>query len=372
MYLLKKNIHKHIPKEWIAHVKFFTGGWVIALIFFYLMRQVGVSDLRRFNFSFAKFILLLLFLSLLAGILFGSLHHIFQKYFFRKIPLWKLMLRLLIDQLIIITLIAFAFYFSIKMVEKKPPGFWNFVKSPSTIIYYLYIFLVNLFLSFLWEVTRLLGRGNFFKLITGKFYSPKEEYRIFMFVDLNSSTTIAEKLGHIAYSSFIKDCFYDLGIVQHYNAQIYQYVGDEAVLTWERYKMKHVTECIDAFWAFDDEILSRANYYKDTYGIVPEFKAGMSIGMVTVVEIGDVKKEIAYHGNTVNTASRIEAVCNVYKEKILISKKLYDELIKEKSSYVYTKIAETQLRGKQGTTEIYSVRRSKVVSEPSSAIIASA
>ena len=86
------------------------------------------------------------------------------------------------------------------------------------------------------------------------------------------------------------------------------------------------------------------NYYKDTYGIIPGFKAGMSIGMVTVVEIGDIKKEIAYHGNTLNTASRIEAVCNFYNEKLLISKKMYDELVKESSSYIYTKIAETQLK----------------------------
>ncbi len=179
-----------------------------------------------------------------------------------------------------------------------------------------------------------------------------------MFVDMNSSTTIAEKLGHLAYSNLIKDCFYDLAVVQHYNAQIYQYVGDEAVLTWERFKMKKVTECIDAFWAFDDELSKKSEYYKDTYGIIPEFKAGMSIGMVTVVEIGDIKKEIAYHGNTLNTASRIEAVCNIYNEKLLISKKMYDEFSKEESSYIYTKIAETQLKGKHGITEIYGIRRS--------------
>ncbi len=107
------------------------------------------------------------------------------------------------------------------------------------------------------EITRLLGRGNFFKLIAGEFYSPKEEFRIFMFVDLNSSTTIAEKLGHLAYSNFIKDCFYDLAIVHNYDAQIYQYVGDEAVLTWERAKMKSVTECVDAFWAFNDVLIKK-------------------------------------------------------------------------------------------------------------------
>ncbi len=111
-------------------------------------------------------------------------------------------------------------------------------------------------------------------------------------------------------------------------------------------------------------LLKKAGYYKDKYGIVPEFKAGASIGMVTVVEIGDVKKEIAYHGNTLNTAARIEAVCNIYGEKLLVSKKLYDELAKENSHYTYNKIAETQLRGKQGITEIYSVNRPvKIIAE---------
>lgn len=358
MYLLKKNNNRHIPKEWKEHVKFFTAGWFIALIFFYVMRQVGVSGLKHFNFTPLEFILLLIFFSILSGVIFGSLHHVFQKYFFRKIPLWNVLLRLMIDQLIIISLFTVISFFFITMIANYRQGFWYFLKSPSSFIYYLYVFLVNLFLSFLWEITRLLGRGNFLKLITGKFYSPKEEYRIFMFVDLKSSTTIAEKLGHLAYSNFIKDCFYDLSIVNHYNAQIYQYVGDEAVLTWERKKIKNVTECIDAFWAFDDELLKRSGYYHNKYGIIPEFKAGMSIGMVTVVEIGDTKKEIAFHGNTLNTASRIEAVCNLYNEKLLISKKLYDELTKEASPYIYTKVAETQLRGKQGITEIYSVRRS--------------
>jgi adenylate cyclase len=121
--------------------------------------------------------------------------------------------------------------------------------------------------------------------------------------------------------------------------------------------MKSIMECVDAFWAFDNELLKKSGYYKDKYGIVPEFKAGASIGMVTVVEIGDVKKEIAYHGNTLNTAARIEAVCNIYGEKLLVSKKLYDELIKENSTYTYAKVAETQLKGKQGITEIYSINR---------------
>ena len=75
-------------------------------------------------------------------------------------------------------------------------SFQDFLRSPAAFVYYFYVFFVNSTLALLLEVSRLLGRGNFYKLVTGKFYSPKEEYRIFMFVDLNSSTTIAEKLAN--------------------------------------------------------------------------------------------------------------------------------------------------------------------------------
>jgi len=338
-------------------VRSYIVGWFFASIFFYIMRETGVNGLPHLDFTVPKLILFIPSFAVFSGILFGSLQYFFEKYLFRKIPLWKLLVRLCIDQLLIISLLTVIYYFAITAMKMNTLSFWDFFKSPSAFIYYLYVFLVNSTLSLLLEINRLLGRGNFFKLIAGKFYNPKEEYRIFMFVDLNSSTTIAEKLGHLAYSSFIKDCFYDLAIVHNYNAQIYQYVGDEAVLTWERSKMKSVIECVDAFWAFDDELFKKSGYYKDKYGIVPEFKAGASIGMVTVVEIGDIKKEIAYHGNTLNTAARIEAVCNMYGEKLLVSKKLCEELVKENSTYTYARVAETQLKGKRGITEIYSINR---------------
>jgi adenylate cyclase len=338
-------------------VRSYIVGWFFASIFFYIMRETGVNGLPHLDFTVPKLLFFIPAFAVFSGTLFGSLQYFFEKYLFRKIPLWKLLVRLCIDQLLIISLLTVIYYFAITMMEMNTLSFWDFFRTPSAFIYYLYVFVVNSMLSLLLEINRLLGRGNFFKLIAGEFYNPKEEFRIFMFVDLNSSTTIAEKLGHLTYSSFIKDCFYDLAIVHNYDAQIYQYVGDEAVLTWERSKMKSVIECVDAFWAFNDELLKKSGYYKDKYGIVPEFKAGASIGMVTVVEIGDVKKEIAYHGNTLNTAARIEAVCNLYGEKLLVSKKLYDELAKENSSYTYTKVAETQLKGKQGITEIYSINR---------------
>ena len=54
-------------------------------------------------------------------------------------------------------------------------------------------------------------------------------------MDLKSSTTYAEKLGHIKYSQLLQDFFSDLtDVVSQFNVQVYQYVGDEAVISWDK------------------------------------------------------------------------------------------------------------------------------------------
>ncbi|MEO7961370.1 MAG: adenylate/guanylate cyclase domain-containing protein [Ginsengibacter sp.] len=336
--------------KWFQHIQFYTAGWFFASIFFYMMRQVGVAGVNGVNVPLKHFVLLLPVFSLAPGLIFGSLQYLFEKNLKVSIPLPIQLIRIFVIQLIVITIFALAFYLII-----SGGNFWAFLNSPATFVFNFYVLIANLFFAFLIEIIKLIGRRNFIKLITGKFYTPKEEYRIFMFIDLKSSTSIAEKLGHLSYSHFIKDCYADLDVVMKYGTEIYQYVGDEVVFTWERSKIKRVTQCVEAFWSFHNKLLSKADYYTSNYGVVPEFKAGMSIGMVTVVEIGDFKKEIAYHGNVLNTTSRVVDLCNFFGEKLLITKKVYDELMSEKPHYIFQKVTETKLRGKSELTEVFSI-----------------
>lgn len=319
------------------------------------MRQVGVVGENGVNIPFLRFIILLPGFAIVPGFIFGSLQYFFEKNLKRKIPIVLLIGRVIIVQLVVISILTVGFYALVAMMENTWTNFYKHIFSSGSFVLNMYVLLANLYFAILIEIIRLIGKNNFLKIITGRFFNPQEEYRIFMFIDLNSSTTIAEKLGHVNYSNFIQDCFSDMDIVHAYGAEIYQYVGDEAVLTWKYSKMTSVIQSIDAFWAFQTRLQHESEYYFMKYGMVPEFKAGMSIGMVSVVEIGKAKKEIAYHGNTLNTAARVVALCNVYKEKLLITRKLYDEYAKVQSKYIFKKITETQLRGKQGMTEIYSV-----------------
>lgn len=349
---------------WIQHIKFYSWGWLFASVFFYLLRQAGIAYPNGKNLLLPHFLLLLPILAIVPGIIFGSLQYFFEKNIKRKTPLPVLLLRIFLVQLIAISIFSFAYYFFL-----ADESFLTFITSTKVFVFNFYVFIANLYFAFLVEIIRLIGRSNFIKLVTGRFYSPKEEYRIFMFIDLNSSTGIAEKLGHIAYSHFIKDCYSDLDVVDKFDTEIYQYVGDEVVFTWQRSKTRSIDQCIDAFWAYSDKLSARAPYYNSRYGVVPEFKAGMSIGMVTVVEIGEFKKEIAYHGNTLNTTSRVVELCNIYAERLLITRKVFEEIQKEKSKYSFKKVTETQLRGKKGLTEIFGVRRPLATEIPESSSV---
>ncbi len=76
-------------------------------------------------------------------------------------------------------------------------------------------------------------QANFWSLTRGKYNCPKQEYKICMFLDINSSTTIAEQLGDETHHSLLKDFFADITTpVLDNKGSIYQYVGDEVVICW--------------------------------------------------------------------------------------------------------------------------------------------
>jgi len=143
-------------------------------------------------------------------------------------------------------------------------------------------------------------------------------------------------------------------LVEKYRAEIYQYVGDEAVLTWKLEKGLKNQNCLRLFLGFDEQLKSRAAYYSEQYGFVPEFKAGVNSGLVMVAEIGEIKKEIAYHGDVLNTASRIQSQCNHYGKNLLISEYLKNKL-SAPDGFTMELLGTIELRGKSELVSIYSV-----------------
>jgi adenylate cyclase len=173
-----------------------------------------------------------------------------------------------------------------------------------------------------------------------------------MFLDLKSSTTIAEKIGHKKYSELIQECFKDISIIGKYGGEVYQYVGDEAVFTWDADKKNAHRKCIEAFYAFQARIEKKKDLYLTKFGVVPLFKAGIHGGTVMVAEVGILKKEIAFHGDTINTAARIQALCNE-KDKIFLASDYFQVLADENNSILLEHMGDIILKGRKGTTKLY-------------------
>jgi len=224
-----------------------------------------------------------------------------------------------------------------------------------TMSLFIYFAISIMFFNFMLQLSRKFGPGNLFKMLIGKYYKPREEQRIFLFLDLRNSTGIAEHLGHQNYSRFLQNCFHDITeIVIKYKAEVYQYVGDEVVLTWKIKDGLESLNCIKAFFAFENKLKNKKEFYEKQFNTFPEFKGGMDMGLVTVAEIGDLKRDIAYHGDVLNTASRIQHQCNKLNKKLLISKNLESQ-IHQLNGFDKEFIGEIQLRGKEHTTEVFSL-----------------
>jgi len=203
------------------------------------------------------------------------------------------------------------------------------------------------------EVNEKYSPGVFFDIMLGKYLRPREENRIIIFIDLRNSTPIAEKLG-VNYFEFIRDFIFCIsaGIMEH-DGRIYQYVGDEIVAWWPSSK-KNAKKAIDSLIESRKVLNTNTDVFTRNYDIVPEYKAGIHAGPVTVGQVGISKKELVMSGNTINTASRIRSACNDLNQKFLVSKEVIDLI--EMKDWQSESMGEVDLKGKNENIELFALK----------------
>lgn len=224
----------------------------------------------------------------------------------------------------------------------------------------LYFFLILLvlmsfFINLIFQISQLFGPGVLFNYVIGKYNKPVPEQRIFLFMDLDSSTSIAEKLGTEKYSAYLKDFFSDLTEpILKTSGQIFQYVGDEAVVVWKVKDGLKNNNVLKFVFFVQNCIHKRKEYYLKKYGIVPEFKAGLHVGETVITEVGEIKKEIVYHGELLNATARIRSISKEKNKLLLISESLLN-IVESKSVFDFENLGCTKLRGKNKQIKLFSV-----------------
>jgi adenylate cyclase len=338
--------------------------WAIAMFLFGFFRMFGIGEADGFqiksgyeNIHLSNYLPLFALAGVLIGVLFAFIEILFGKLAARKFPLGlEFLLKTFLHFAAIVTISTFIIGLSGELFDiaknndrgwwRTDKGFWVFV---------VYIIVASVVYSFVKISNEKFGKGVFLKMLLGKYRKPQEEKRIFMFLDLKSSTTIAETLGHYKYSQLIQDCFYDINdVVSQFDAEIYQYVGDEVVLSWPYAKGLTNKNCVALFFEFQRLLITKAPYYQEKFGTIPEFKAGLHGGKLMVAEVGVVKKELAFHGDVINTSARIQAECNTHEVPILISEDLKHDL-NFKDTYRTASMGNVLLKGKHSAIEIFTV-----------------
>jgi adenylate cyclase len=334
--------------------------WFFGMYLFNIIRYFGLPEEHGIQVSDDVLVMddKFIYVALLGGIIFGFFHFLVQKItgtssFRRKSFGQTIVIRGFLYLVILVitgnVLVAISEnMFSVDIVVEplvQTKSFWAFA---------LFFTLMSSLYVFFEIVSEKFGRGILVKMLMGSYRNPKEEDRIFMFIDLKSSTSIAERLGHFTYSKLIQQCFYDLNEAAFkYSGEIYQYVGDEAVISWPYERGVKNNNCIDCFFEFQRKLESRRDYYEKNFEVLPQFKAGLHGGKLIVTEVGIMKKEIAYHGDVINTAARIQEQCNIHKAKLLVSEVLINAL--DHSALNLNPLGLINLKGKQDSIQLVQV-----------------
>jgi adenylate cyclase len=280
---------------------------------------------------------------------------------FRDYPLWlsvliKMCLTLLLFIIIAFIMLALYYVFSKhESFEKFQNDFYKEVfLTRAFLIFMVDLGIMTLLTILIIEVTDKYGPGGFWSMMRGKYNKPKIEDRIFVFLDINDATTIAEKLGHTKYFRLLREFFADITIpILANGGEIYQYVGDEVVLSWKNTPYNKI-RCL-RFIRHAFFILKRKEKrYMKRYGIAPSFKTGIHAGEVTAGVIGIIKKDLVYSGDTLNTTARIRGKCHDLNHPFVLSGDFMDDF-HTPHSFQIAEIGEMELKGREEKEKLYSL-----------------
>ncbi len=257
-----------------------------------------------------------------------------------------------------ITICVFVWnvYYSGEMISEE--SFLHLRKvfhNPTIHLFMIYAFLMGYLITFVRSVHKKFGTRVFINTLLGKYQEPSEEERIFMLIDLRNSTTLAEDLGHYKYSNFLRDYYrFVSNCCEENRGEIYQIAGDGAYLTWPLKSCLKSPRPMLCFYDLQVCLEKTQKTFLKKYGVAPAFKAAVHCGKVIVSEVGNFGSEIAYHGDVLNTTSRLETLCTKIGQEFVASEDFINKMPLIKMFYPQ-KQGFFELKGKKKTISVYSL-----------------
>lgn len=337
--------------------------WVFTLVELSVYHSSVGNDYFVISVSFPM-VLFVTISSFMVGVLIGVVEMIWLRNLFKDRPLFqKIAYKLAIYVVGGFLIIVVAFPIAGSIEFHLPPWhvqvvdiFQQFLKNISFYTSLLQMSFTVLLCLVYAAISENLGHAVLMNFFTGKYHQPIVEPRIFMFVDMKDSTALAEKLGHFRYFKFLR-AYYDTfsrAIINHFG-EVYQYVGDEIVISWPMTTGLSKANCVKCFFAMQKAMEKRKSQFLKNFGFCPRFKAGLHAGQVTTGEVGALKKEITFSGDVLNVTARLQGLCNQYQVSLLVSGSLLPLLPLEGQACHIQYLGKECLKGRKEPVELYTI-----------------
>lgn len=216
--------------------------------------------------------------------------------------------------------------------------------------------LVTLLLVMLRHAAQIVGERSFRDIMRGRYHRPRAEERFFLFVDVVGSTPVAEKMGPLAVHRYLNRVFEVASeAVDAHDGEVHQYVGDEMVVTWTVAEGRPGARPLACLFAIEAALAGAAAGFERDFGTAPGIRAALHAGEVVTGEIGGSRRAIVFHGDVMNTASRIENATRTLGHRYLVSE---DALLRleDAGRYHPEDLGLQQLRGREALVRVYSVK----------------
>jgi adenylate cyclase len=292
------------------------------------------------------------FVSLLVGGYLLFIRDGFLRRRFRDLGFWT---DLALSSTIVLTLFLLGRAIGQVVVRGEPRRFLTSFTDLHLLYALPFFVLVAVAVQFTLQINRLIGTNVFGYFLAGVYRQPTAEERVFLFLDLEGSTKLAERLGSARYFLLLRRFVDDLTEpVLETEGEIYQYAGDEVVITWPLTRAVRSANCVRCFFSIRTTLEANAVRYAAEFGTVPRFRGGMHGGAVTAGEIGDERQQIVFVGDILNTAARLEEYAKRAGLDLVMSGALLDRVTLP-AGVTATPCGELEIRGKEARVLAYSV-----------------
>jgi adenylate cyclase len=219
-----------------------------------------------------------------------------------------------------------------------------------------FTFFISLTANFTRLISFKIGRGMLLNFILGVYHKPQLVKRAFLFLQIKNASPILEQFNIELYHNFLNRIYQEISLaVMRNHGYIYEYVDNQIIAYWKSNKQpaweQHLVNCYTEIkFMMDTE-----PYFKETFNLTPVIVGAAHGGEVIQAEIGELKTEIVFQGDVLNTTSRILALAVNSNSDLIVSDYLIDNL--QQAKYNLVPLEKTLLQGKHHEINLYALQK---------------